>query len=245
LIRAPDRHNAEAAVPKLGSLAMITVTAYRWVPPFAQGIVRDLRVRWALEELGLPYETKLIGFDDRDTPGFRRIQPFGQVPVYEEAEEGAAPLVLFESGAIVLHIAERSNLLLPADPAARARAIQWVFAALNSIEPHVVNYALAASFYANEEWAKLRRPSLRELVEKKLDALIARIGEREWLEGEFTAGDLMMVTVLRTLRDTDLLEQRWSLKTYCRRGEARPAFQRALAAQMEPFARNGPPGFGS
>jgi glutathione S-transferase len=221
---------------------MIKVTAFRWVPPFAQGLVRDLRVRWALEELGLPYETKLIGFEDRDTPAYRCIQPFGQVPVYDEEEEGKAPLTLFESGAIVLHLAERSDLLLPADPAGRAKAIQWMFAAVNSIEPHVVNYVLASSFYANEEWAKLRRPSLRELVEKKLDALIARMGERDWLEGEFTAGDLMMVSVLRILRDTDLLERRWSLKTYCQRGEARPAFQRALAAQMEPFAKNGPPG---
>jgi glutathione S-transferase len=221
---------------------MIKVTAFRWVPPFAQGLVRDLRVRWALEELGLPYETRLIGFEDRDTPAYRRIQPFGQVPVYEEEEEGKEPLTLFESGAIVLHVAGRSDRLLPADPAGRAKAIQWMFAAVNSVEPHVVNYALATNFYANEEWAKLRGPSLRELVEKKLDALIARIGEREWLEGDFTAGDLMMVSVLRILRDTDLLERRWSLETYCRRGEARPAFQRALAAQMEPFAKNAPPG---
>jgi glutathione S-transferase len=219
---------------------MITVTAYRWVPPFAQGLVRDLRVRWALEEMGLSYETKLIGFDDRDTPAFRRIQPFGQVPVYEEQNESGETLTLFESGAIVLHIAGRSDKLLPADPVARAKATQWMFAALNSLEPHIVNYALATSFYANEQWSKLRQPSLRELVEKKLDALCARIGEREWLEGEFTAGDLLMVTVLRVLRDTDLLESRWTLDTYCKRAEARPAFQRALAAQMAPFGKNAP-----
>jgi glutathione S-transferase len=219
---------------------MITVTAFRWVPPFAQGLVRDLRVRWALEELGLPYETRLIGFEDRDTPEYRRVQPFGQVPVYEEKDEGGEALTLFESGAILLHLAERSDLLLPADAAGRARATQWLFAALNSVEPHAVNYLLATSFYANEEWAKLRAPALRELVEKKLDALNARLGEREWLEGQFTAGDLMMVTVLRILRDTDLLDRRATLKAYRERGEARPAFRRALAAQMEPFAKNAP-----
>jgi glutathione S-transferase len=219
---------------------MITVTAFRWVPPFAQGLVRDLRVRWALEELGLPYETKLIGFEDRDTPEYRHIQPFGQVPVYEEEGESGEDLTLFESGAILLHIAARSELLLPAEPAGRAKAVQWTFAALNSIEPHLINYFLATGVYANEEWAKLRAPALRELAEKKLDALNARIGEREWLEDRFTAGDLMMVTVLRILRDTDLLEKRWTLKSYRERGEARPAFQRALAAQMEPFAKNAP-----
>jgi glutathione S-transferase len=217
---------------------MITVTAFRWVPPFAQGLVRDLRVRWALEETGQPYETRLIGFEDRDTPEYRRIQPFGQVPVYEE--DGEEPL--FESGAILLHIAGRSDLLLPADPAARDKAVQWIFAALNSVEPHVQNYALAMSLYADEEWSKLRRPALRELLEKKLDAVAGRLGDRDWLEGAFTAGDLMMVTVLRILRSTDLIGGRPALQAYCARGEARPAFQRALAAQMAPFAENAPAG---
>lgn len=221
---------------------MIRVTAFRWVPPFAQGLVRDLRVRWALEELGLPYETRLIGLEDRDLPAYRCEQPFGQVPYYEEDQADGGTLCLFESGAIVLHLAERSDILLPTEPAARAKAIQWMFAALNSIEPHVVNLALASSVYANEEWAKLRRPSLRELVEKKLDALGSRIGDREWLEGRFTAGDLLMVTVLRILRDTDLLDTHATLKAYRARGEARPAFQRALAAQMEPFPHHAPKG---
>ncbi len=222
---------------------MIRVTAFRWVPPFAQGLVRDLRVRWALEELGLPYETRLIGMEDRDSVDYRRRQPFGQVPCFEEDQPDGKTLCLFESGAIVLHLAERSDALLPTDAAARAKAIQWMFAALNSIEPHVVNLALASSFYANEEWAKLRRPSLHELVAKKLDALGSRIGDHEWLEGRFTAGDLLMVTVLRILRDTDLLDTHATLKAYRARGEARPAFQRALAAQMEPFPRHVPKGF--
>jgi glutathione S-transferase len=221
---------------------MIKITAFRWVPPFAQGLVRDLRVRWVLEELGLPYETRLIGLEDRDSPAYRCQQPFGQVPLYEEQEESGETLTLFESGAIVMVLAERSEILLPAEPAARAKAIQWMFAALNSIEPHVVNLALASSFYANEEWAKLRTPSLRELVEKKLDALGSRIGDRLWLEGSFTAGDLLMVTVLRILRDTDLLDTHATLKAYRARGEARPAFQRALKAQMEPFPHHAPTG---
>jgi glutathione S-transferase len=220
---------------------MIRVTAFRWVPPFAQGLVRDLRVRWALEEAGLPYETRLIGFEDRDTPEHRARQPFGQVPAYEEQDGDGPPSMLFESGAIVLHIAERSEALLPRDPAARTRAIQWMFAALNSIEPHVQTFALIAGFWKDEEWAKLRRPSAQEMAEKRLDELAARLGEREWLEGEFTAGDLLMVSVLRILRETGLVANRPALAAYQARGEARPAFQRALADQLAPFAQNAPP----
>jgi glutathione S-transferase len=224
---------------------MIRVTAFRWVPPFAQGLVRDLRVRWALEEAGLPYETRLIGFEDRDTPEHRARQPFGQVPAYEEeGETGADTLELFESGAIVLHIAERSAALLPSDPAARARAVQWMFAALNSIEPHVQAFGLIAGFFKNEECAKLRRPSAQEMAEKRLDELAARLGEREWLDGQFTAGDLLMVSVLRILRETDLVSGRPTLAAYQARGDARPAFQRALAAQLAPFAENAPPAAG-
>ena len=142
---------------------MIRVSAFRWVPPFAQGLVRDLRVRWALEEAGRAYEERLIGPDDQASAGYRALQPFGQVPAYEE--DG---LVLFESGAIVMHIAERSDALMPSDPRARARTRAWMFAALNTVEPHIQNLAAIDLFYAGEEWAKLRRPSAVEMVKTRL-----------------------------------------------------------------------------
>ena len=215
---------------------MAKVSAFAWVPPFAEGLVRDLRVRWALEEAGEPYEERLLHQGEQDSPEYRALQPFGQVPVYEE--DG---LTLFESGAILLHIAERSDVLLPRDKAARARAIQWVFAALNSIEPHVWNLALIDLFYANEDWAKQRRPGVAEFVEKRLDALTGRLGDKEYLDDDrFSAGDLMMTMVLRILRHTDLVTGRPALHAYQLRCEARPAFQKALADQIAPFARNDP-----
>jgi glutathione S-transferase len=215
---------------------MIRLYAFRWVPPFAAGLVRDLRVRWALEEAGLPYEERLIGQEDKDGPEYRSLQPFGQVPVIEE--DG---ITLFESGAILLHIAERSERLLPRAPAARAHAIQWLFAALNSIEPHVQNLALLDLFYADEEWARLRRPGALQMLETKLDALAARLGQRDYLDSDsFTVGDLMMTTVLRILRHTDLVTRRPALDAYQRRCESRPAFEKALADQLAPFAENAP-----
>ena len=215
---------------------MIRISAFSWVPPVAAGLVRDLRVRWALEEAGLPYEARLLNQGDQNTPEYRQLQPFGQVPVLEE--DG---ITLFESGAILLYIGERSEVLLPKDPAARARAVQWVFAALNSIEPHAWNLALVDLFFSDEEWAKLRRPSAVEFLEKRLDALTERLGDNEYLEdGRFTAGDLMMTSVLRILRHTDLVSKRPTLEAYQRRCEARPAFQKALADQMEPFEQNAP-----
>jgi glutathione S-transferase len=216
---------------------MIRVTAFAWVPPFAEGLVRDLRVRWALEEAGEPYEERLIAQGEQNSPEYRAIQPFGQVPVFEE--DG---LTLFESGAILLHVAERSDALLPADRGARARAIQWVFAALNSIEPHVWNLALIDLFYAGEQWAGQRRPGVLDLVEKRLDALAGRLGDEEYLDdGGFSAGDLMMTTVLRILRHTDLVAARPALHAYQLRCEARPAFRKALADQLAAFAKNAPP----
>ncbi|AKQ70017.1 Glutathione S-transferase [Myxococcus hansupus] len=209
---------------------MITVSAFKWVPPFAQGLVRDLRVRWALEEAGLPYQTRLIDPEVQVSKDYRALQPFGQVPVLEE--DG---LVLFESGAIVLHIAARCEALLPADAAGRARAVSWLFAALNSIEIMIQPLAEVDLFFAKEEWAKLRRPGIVEALNGRLGELAAQLGDREYLEDRFTAGDLMMVTVLRILRHTDLLDGFPSLKAYKERCEARPAFQRALAAQMAPF----------
>lgn len=215
----------------------IKVTAFKWVPPFAQGLVRDLRVRWALEEAGLPYEECLIGQGDQNSKDYREKQPFGQVPVYEE--DG---LVLFESGAILLHIAERSEALMPGDANGRERARAWVFAALNSIEPPVQNVVTIDLFYPNEEWAKLRRPGAVDFMNNRLKSLSTWMEGREYLEESFSAGDLMMVTVLRLLRHTDILpKQHPLLEAYRLRCEARPAFKRALAAQMAPFAKNAPP----
>jgi glutathione S-transferase len=213
---------------------MITVTAYKWVPPFAQGLVRDFRARWALEEIGLPYRVNLIGHPDRLSPDHIGKQPFAQIPVYEE--DG---LTLFESGAIVLHIAEKSELLLPRDPAGRARAIQWIFAALNSIEHFVQDYVLLGAFYGNEEWAKLRQPSAREQLDGRLKKLSERLGDKEYLENRFTAGDLMMSSVLRILRSTDVLDAFPNLAAYRARCEERPAFQRAIAGQMGDFETEG------
>jgi glutathione S-transferase len=214
----------------------IRITAFKWVPPFAQGLVRDLRLRWALEEAALPYEERLLGPGEQNSPEYRALQPFGQVPVYEE--DG---LVLFESGAIVLHIGERSAALLPVDPARRARARTWVLAALNSIEPHVQSLTAIDLFFPNEEWARLRRPSAEKMLQTRLDQLAAALGGREYLDGEFTAGDLVMTTVLRFLRHTDLVKNMPVLAAYQARCEARPAFQRALAAQLAHFAKNAPP----
>jgi glutathione S-transferase len=210
---------------------MITISAFRWVPDFARGQVRDLRARWALEEAGLPYKTRLLEQGDQDKPDYRALQPFGQVPILEEDD-----LVLFESGAIVLHIAERSETLLPKDAGARARATQWLIAALNSIEPFVMNVAVIDLFYPNEDWAKLRRPSAVEFVQRRLSALSNSLGDKPYLDGDrFTAGDLMMTTVLRMLKHTDIVTSDKRLAVYIERCTARPAFKRALDAQMGDF----------
>jgi len=214
---------------------MITLYAFKWVPDFAQGPVRDLRVRWALEEAGIPYGTKLLGQDDKDAPAYRNIQPWGQVPVIEDAG-----LVLFESAAIVQYLADRSEALSPRDPAGRAKVAQWLFAAMNSVEPHVANLANLDLFHAKEEWAKARRPGQEAFTRMKLSSLAKRLDGREWLEDRFTAADLLMVTVLRILRHTDIITADPVLGPYLARGEARPAFQRALAAQLAPFRENAP-----
>ncbi len=212
---------------------MITISAFRWVPDFARGQVRDLRARWALEEAGLPYKTRLLDQGDQEMPEYRALQPFGQVPIYEE--DG---LVLFESGAIVLHIGERSEALLPKEVGARARATQWLIAALNSIEPFVMNVAAIDLFYAQEEWAKLRRPGAVAFVQRRLSALAMSLGDKSFLDGErFTAGDLMMATVLRILTHTDIVASDRRLAAYLERCTARPAFKRALDAQMGDFKK--------
>jgi glutathione S-transferase len=210
---------------------MITISAFEWVPDFARGQVRDLRVRWALEEAGLPYRTRLLAQGDQDKPEYRALQPFGQVPIFEE--DG---LVLFETGAIVLHIGERCETLLPKEPGARARAMQWVVAALNSIEPYIMNVALIDLFYANEEWAKLRRPGAVAFAQQRLSALSKWLGDRPYLDGDrFTAGDLMMTAVLRIPKHTDIVASDRRLATYIERCTARPAFKRALDAQLADF----------
>ena len=210
---------------------MITISAFQWVPDFARGQVRDLRVRWALEEAGLRYKTRLLGQGDQDEPDYRALQPFGQVPIFEE--DG---FVLFESGAIVLHIGERSETLLPKDASARARATQWLIAALNSIEPFVMNVATIDLFHANEQWAKLRRPGAVEFVQRRLSALSRSLGDKPFLDGaRFTAGDLMMTTVLRILKHTDIVTGDERLAAYIERCTARPAFKRAFGAQVGDF----------
>ncbi len=209
---------------------MITVTAFKWVPPFAQGLVRDLRVRWALEEAGHRYEVKLLEGGEMEGAEYRAWQPFGQVPAYEENG-----LRLFESGAIVLRIAERSETLLPGDPAARARAVEWMFAALNSVEPSIQNLAGIDLFHAEQEWAKLHRPDAEAAARKRLAELAAALGDGPYIDGaRFTAGDLMMATVLRILRHTELVAEA-GLADYLSLCESRPAFQRALAGQMAAF----------
>jgi len=211
---------------------MITVSALRWVPPFARGLVRDLRVRWALEEAGLAYQARLIGPEDQKSKEYRALQPFGQVPVYQE--DG---LTLFESGAILLHIADRSDALMPAEVKARARATAWMFAALNSIEPHIQNLTVIDLFFADEEWAKLRRPGALQMAQTRLQSLSYWLEARDYLEDErFTVADLLMTTVLRIPRHCDLLAQYRALDAYRLRCEARPAFKRALDAQMADFA---------
>jgi glutathione S-transferase len=209
----------------------ITVSAFAWVPDFARGQVRDLRARWALEEAGLPYATRLLRQGDQDASEYRALQPFGQVPVFQE--DG---FVLFETGAIVLHIGERSEVLLPRDPAARAHATQWVIAALNSIEPFAMQLALIDIFYEDDEWAKLRRPGAADFVRRRLGGLASALGHKPYLGGErFTAGDLMMSSVLRVLDHTDLVAEHANLAEYKARCEDRPAFKRALAAQLADF----------
>ena len=206
-----------------------TITTFGWVPEFARGFVRDMRPRWAFEEVGQRYEVNLIA--DSKTPEHRRYQPFGQVPTYRDDE-----VAIFESGAIVLRIAERAGKLIPEGPAARMRALQWVAAALNSVEPYVMALATNDIFEADQEWSKPRHAKVAGYLKTRLGDLEAELGDKTWLDGtEFTVGDLMMISVLGGLRDTRELTDLPRLAAYIARGESRPAHVRAMADHMATF----------
>jgi len=211
----------------------ITITAFERSPDGGKGLARDTRVRWALEEAGLPYDVRLVSFRAMKEPAHLALHPFGQIPTYEE--DG---LVLFETGAIVLHIAQHHTGLLPADDHARARAIAWMFAALNTVEPPILELVTARIFEGDKPWSKERIPLVEERVRDRLRQLSARLSDADWLDGDFSAGDLMMVSVLLRLRPSGLLDEFPILAAYVARGEARPAYQRAFAAQL---AVNAPP----
>ncbi len=214
------------------------ITAFDWVPDFAQGQVRDLRVRWALEETGQAYDVRYLSQGEQKQPHHRALQPYGQVPTLEDGD-----LTLFESGAIVLHIAETRGKLLPADANARARAIEWIFAALNTVEPPIMDLAFVDLFEADKPWSKPRRPAVEQRIRERLQETADWLGGNDWFDGDFSAGDLLMVTVLRIIHKDPLLAEHATLVAYVERGVARPAFQRALAAQMAGFTGDPPPGY--
>jgi glutathione S-transferase len=205
----------------------ITITAFERSPDGGKGLARDTRVRWALEEAGLPYDVRLVSFRAMKEPAHLALHPFGQIPTYEE--DG---LVLFETGAIVFHIATHHGSLLPADDHARARAITWLFAALNTVEPPILELVTARIFEGDKPWSKERIPLVEERVRDRMKQLAARLGDADWLDGDFSAGDLMMVSVLLRLRPSGILDEFPVLAAYVARGEARPAYQRAFAAQL-------------
>jgi glutathione S-transferase len=207
-----------------------TITAFEKSPDRGRGLARDMRVRWALEEVGQPYDVRLLSFAAMKEPAHRALHPFGQIPTYEEGD-----LTLFESGAIVLHIAERHAGLLPRDANARSRAIGWMFAAMSTVEPPIVERSMAMIVERDKSWYKERMPMLEDRVRARLDELSSRLGNADWLDGDFSAGDLLMVHVLRRLGGTGVLENYPTVSAYIARGEARPAYQRAFAAQLAVF----------
>jgi glutathione S-transferase len=207
-----------------------TLTAFRSSPDRGRGLARDMRVRWALEEVGQPYDVRLLSFEEMKAPAHLALHPFGQIPTYQDGT-----LVLFESAAIVLHIAERHPGLLPADANARARAVAWMFAAQSTVEPPLVEYTMALLFERDESWHEARLPMLEERLRIRLGQLSDRLGDSDWLDGEFSAGDLMMASVLLRLRSSGLLDDYPRLAAYVARAEARPAYRRAFAAQRAVF----------
>jgi glutathione S-transferase len=205
----------------------ITITAFERSPDGGKGLARDTRVRWALEEVGQPYEVRLVSFRAMKEPAHRALHPFGQIPTYEEGE-----LALFETGSIVFHIAEHHAGLLPTDASARARAITWMFAALSTVEPPILELTNARIVEADRSWAKERLPLVEERIHSRLTPLSDRLGDADWLDGAFSAGDLLMVSVLLRTRPSGILDRFPRLAAYVARGEARPAYQRAFAAQL-------------
>ncbi|MFZ6644084.1 glutathione S-transferase family protein [Undibacterium sp. TJN25] len=207
-----------------------TITAFERSPDRGRGLARDMRVRWALEEVNQPYHVRLLSFSEMKEPAHRALHPFGQIPTYEEGD-----LVLFESGAIVFHIAQCHAGLLPDDAVARAQAISWMYAALDTVEPPIWDLSMAMILEGDKSWYEERLPMLKERVRVRLGELSLRLGDADWLNGEFSAGDLLMVTVLRRLNGADILNAYPSLLAYVARGEARPAFRRAFDAQLAVF----------
>lgn len=204
-----------------------TITAFERSPDGGKGLARDTRVRWALEEVGQPYEVRLVSFGAMKEPAHLALHPFGQIPTYEEDD-----LVLFETGAIVLHIAQRHAGLLPEQPNARARSIAWMFAALNTVEPPILELQTAIIAEADKPWSKERLPLVKNRIRDRLKQLSARLGNSDWLEGAFSVGDLMMVSVLLRLKSSGLIDEFSNVAAYVVRGEARPAYKRAFAAQL-------------
>jgi glutathione S-transferase len=207
-----------------------TITAFESSPDRGRGLARDMRVRWALEEVGQPYSVRLVSFAQMKEPAHMALHPFGQIPTYEEGD-----LTLFESGAIVLHIAERHAGLLPDDANARARAITWMFAALSTVEPPIIDLGVAKLLERDKSWYEQRLPLVEDRIRTRLGEPSIRLGDANWLDGAFSAGDLMMVHVLRRLKGSGILDEYPNLSAYVARGEARPAFQRAFAAQLAVF----------
>lgn len=208
-----------------------TITAFKASPDRGRGLARDMQVRWALEELGVAYDVRLVTFPEMKAPEHMAIQPFGQIPTYEEGG-----LALFESGAIVLHLADRHEGLLPTDPDARARAIAWMFAAHATMQPPVVEFGMAMIFERDKPWFEGRQPILEQAVRTRLGQLSDRLGDADWLDGDFSAGDLLMVGVLRRLGPSGILPDYPNLAAYVERAEARPAFKRAYDDQAAVFA---------
>lgn len=215
----------------------ITITAFERSPDRGRGLARDMPVRWALEEVGQPYEVRLLSFEAMKQPAHRALHPFAQIPTYQDGD-----LVLFESGAIVLHIAGQHPALLPDDANARARAIGWMFAALNTVEPPIVERGMAVLVERERGWYEERLPMLEDRVHARLADLSSRLGTADWLDGTFSAGDLLMVTVLRRLQGSGMLERYPNLAAYVARGEARPAFKRAFDDQLAVFTATLPAG---
>ena len=211
------------------------ITAFEDSPDRGRGLARDLRVRWALEEVGQPYDVRLVSFRTMKEPAHLALQPFGQIPSYEEGG-----LALFESGSIVFHLAQSRAGLLPDEPNARARAITWMFAALSTVEPPLVERSMALIFERDKPWYEQRQPMLEGRARKTLGALSSRLGDAEWLDGAFSAGDLMMIGVLFRSKPTGILDEYPNLAAYVARGEARPAFRRAFAAQLAVFTDRHP-----